>query len=294
MIKTIDNLFYKYTSSEVSKLILNSNKIRWSSPLLFNDLNEFQQYPAFSPTIEESWVFLLNKICDFVFDNQEIETKLITNNSKNIIDLIKLLKENGKSKEDILREFSISNIKSSDIEKYLRESIEKKSLSIYRVLCLTSDYDNELMWGHYSDNHYGCVLSFKPIKKLVSPFLEAKKVDYVDGERVIGSGLDIILNNDNMSDIIKKTNSSICFTKTQKWSYEKEWRIMTIRPESKQKYDDFLFYPEELESFTFGIRTSKEDKEEITKILNEKYQFTSIYQMKYFDGKLIREPLKII
>lgn len=287
-----ENILYKYTSSKVSKLILNSSKIRWSSPLLFNDLNEFQQYPTFSPTIEESWIFLLNKICNFVFDNQEIKNNLITNHSSNIILLIKLLKENGKSKEDILKEFSIPNIKSSDIEKYLKESMN--NLNIYRILCLTSDYDNELMWVHYSDNHYGCVLSFKPLKELDSPFLEAKKVDYVYGKRVIGSGLDIILNSNNMSDIIKKTNSSICFTKTQKWSYEKEWRIMTIRPESKQNYDDFLFYPEELESFTFGIRTSKEDKEEITKILNEKYQFTSIYQMKYFDGKLIREPLKII
>lgn len=283
------NILYKHTSSKVSKLILNSNKIRWSSPLLFNDLNEFNQYPTFSPTIEESWVFLLNRICDFVFDNQEIKTNLITNNSKNIIHLIKLLRENGKSKEDIIREFSIPNIKSSDIEKYLKESMD--NLNIYRILCLTSDYDNELMWVHYSDNHYGCVLSFKPIKELNSPFFEAKKVDYADGERIIGSGLDIILNSDNISDIIKKTNSSICFTKTQKWSYEKEWRIMTKKPESKQNYDDFLFYPQELESFTFGVRTSKEDKEEITKILDEKYPFTSIYQMKYFNGKLIWEPV---
>lgn len=285
-----DSLLYKYTSSDTAKLILQTSKLRWSSPLLFNDLNEFQQYPTFSPTIEDSWIFLLTKICDFVYDDKSLDSCFITRHSENIIQSIQLLKNTGKSKEYILSKLSSSYIKSTDIEEKLRENIEKDNLNTYRILCLTSEIDNELMWSHYSDNHYGCVLAFKPVKELDSPFFEAKKVDYIEGERIIGSGLDILLNN-NMSEIIKKTVHSICFTKNHSWSYEKEWRIMTRRPHSEKDFDDFLFYQEELESITFGVRTSKEDKKVIEQIIKEKYPETIIYQMNHVNGKLIRKPI---
>lgn len=177
-------------------------------------------------------------------------------------------------------------------EKYLRENIETDTLDVYRILCLTKEYDNAAMWSHYSDNHFGCVLAFKPVVELDSPFLEAKQVDYIQGDRIIGSGLDIILNN-NMEEIIKKTVQSICFTKTSSWSYEKEWRIMTKRPNSTQNYDDFIFYPEELESITFGVKTTQEDKDEIREIIRSKYPDTIIYQMKNENGLLIRQQENI-
>lgn len=281
------NEFYKYASSNTTKIILETSKIRWSSPLLFNDLNEFQQYPIFSPTIEESWVYLLNKICDLIYDKIPFNPSVNAPNLDLMINSIQALKEVGKTRKYILSKFSTPSIKLDDIKKRLRESMENKNLNTFRILCLTSDFDNEQMWGLYSDNHFGCILSFKSVEELDSVFLEAKEVDYIDGERIVGSGLDVILNN-NMNDIIKKTNQSICFTKKKKWFYEKEWRLMTKRPHSNKNYDDFIYYPEELESVTFEVRTTDKDKNEIKKIISEKYPETVIYQMYYENGKLIR------
>lgn len=281
------NVYYKYTSSYVTKIILTTSKLRWSSPLIFNDFNEFQQYPTFSPTIEESWSILLNDICNFVYENKSLDISL-TSILNILIKSIQLLKESGKSKEYILSQFLKSSITSDDVEKYLRENMEIDTLNVYRILCLTKEYDNAVMWSHYSDNHFGCVLAFKPIKELDSPFLEARQVDYIQGDRIIGSGLDVILNT-NMKEIIKKIIQSICFTKTSSWSYEKEWRIMTKRPNSIQNYDDFIFYPEELESITFGVKTTQEDKDEIREIIRSKYPDIIIYQMKNENGKLIRQ-----
>lgn len=269
--------FYKYTSSLTTKKILNTSKLKWSSPLLFNDINEFNIYPTFSPTIEESWIILLNSICDLLFEKEKLNFE-ITPNLLIYIKSVELLKQNGFSKEDILSKLSDTPITTDVVETRLKESIEEKSLNSYRVLSLTEEFDNELMWSHYSDNHYGCLLSFQPIKELDSPFSECKKVDYVEGNRVIGSGLDIILNQD-FSTLNKETIQSICFTKSHMWSYEKEWRLITRREYSENDFDYFKFYPQELKSVTFGVRTSISEREEILKILKQKYPNTEIYEM---------------
>jgi hypothetical protein len=45
--------FFKYTTAETAKLIISSRKLRWSSPLLFNDPFDHQTGFAFPFTGEE-------------------------------------------------------------------------------------------------------------------------------------------------------------------------------------------------------------------------------------------------
>ena len=44
---------FKYTTFDTAILILRTGRLRWSSPLLFNDLSEFQRIPRFEPSLDE-------------------------------------------------------------------------------------------------------------------------------------------------------------------------------------------------------------------------------------------------
>jgi hypothetical protein len=284
----IPNIFYKYAQDSIIKIVLSSGKLRWSSPLIFNDTNEFQQMPTFKPTIEEDWTKLLDIFCECIYNNLPIDKKLITSQTKLRIIEIKQLKELGYSKDKI--KLIKAPISQSEMQNRLKITLEEKDLKKARVLCLTSTYDNKKMWENYSNSHTGCVLGFISIESLDSPTLEAKKVNYINGDRIISTGEDFILNG-NTSQLRKQTINSICFTKTMDWSYEEEWRILTWRDNENEEHQDFKFYPQELESITFGIKTTEEYKLEIINIINTKYNLCKIYQMYYNDGKLHRKKL---
>ena len=50
----VPEVFYKYTTAETAKIILNTGKLRWKSPCQFNDVQELQRMPLFLPTFEEA------------------------------------------------------------------------------------------------------------------------------------------------------------------------------------------------------------------------------------------------
>jgi hypothetical protein len=45
---------FKYTTFDTAILILRTGRLRWSSPLLFNDLSELRGMPRFEPSLDES------------------------------------------------------------------------------------------------------------------------------------------------------------------------------------------------------------------------------------------------
>lgn len=90
------------------------------------------------------------------------------------------------------------------------------------VLSLTEDPLNELMWAHYAANHSGFVVGIDKRSEFFQPKPgepkvcgKLMKVIYTDTTPVVfvnSSGLEI--------------PKEIFFTKTIKWSYEREWRMI--------------------------------------------------------------------
>jgi len=242
--------------------------------------------PIFFPTIQKSWSQLLYLICDSIFEDIPLEKSLITLQSQNMLMMISLLKEQGYSKEKIIKLFEKSEITTEYIQNSIKKVIEEMNINTYRILCLTTEYDNEHMWVNYSDNHSGCVLAFQHIKEKDTPLLVAKQVNYIDGERIVASGMDLILHGDTPQ-LRTKTLDSICFTKNIKWANEKEWRAITREQNSQNKYKDYKFYSEELESVTFGVNIKDKNKMAIIDLIKSQYPTASMYQM-IFNEKLQR------
>ncbi len=283
-------MFYKYTTFETAKIILNSGKLRCSSPLIFNDISEFKKMPIFKPSLEEAKSEFISLLVNHVFEINKLDVSKLAQTSLIIINLVSMLKSRGDSKEKIIALMSNTLIENMKIEDYMNDLFNNNKLATARVLCTTKDCLNDAMWAHYASNHSGCVLEFKHLPEYDTPWSQAKEIKYINGERIVGSGLDFLLYGDT-PELRKKTVDLICYTKNENWLYEKEWRLVTWRAEEKQDYGDYKFYPQELVSITFGANISKDKQMNMTKIVQDKYPHCAQYKILIDNGELNREKL---
>jgi len=290
----VPSVLYKYTSASVAELLLKNMSIRWSSPSLFKDLFEFQRMPTFIPDIKESYQIYINRIVDIVFGEQAYDNNF-SSGTKLLIFLNQNLRDSGMKKEELLREISIpAPADQQRMTEILREHTEDQNYTkIARICCLTENYKNDVMWSHYADNNAGCVIGFKHLKELDTPFLAAKKVNYTSGPPVIGSAFDFLLYG-NTPELRKKSFEAICFTKDTSWSYEEEWRTIAWRtPASKELFNDYQFYTEEVESLTFGSKINDKKKCKLSKLVNEKYPNCEQYEMTAEYGEYKRIKINV-
>jgi len=280
---------YKYMSAKTASIVLKSQRLRWSCPSSFNDINELQRMPVFTPSIDEAKTEYLKIIIDIAFDDL-ILNRTLSEDSFYFVELIKLLKNKGTSKDNILIDLTSMDFPIKSSEDILREHTENYNNGKLRVVCLSEDNNNEVMWAHYGDSHTGCMFEFKHIEKLETPFLMAKKINYSDKVPVLGSAVDFLLYGYTKK-LLVDTSNAIYFTKTAKWSYEKEWRVMISRPNEIEHHSDFKLWKEEINSVTFGARCRNEVQDELTIYIKENYPNCLFY--KVFLNKGIQERKQI-
>ncbi len=285
-------VLYKYATPNTAEIILENGRLRWSNPSVFNDLNELQRIPCFEPTVCESYQNLLKTLLDAACGRLALDANRLTPRTRKILDQVIQGLQVGKSESELLG--VLCDFKPSDadqiIDKGLREYFALLAKKGPRILCLTSTYNNEVMWGTYAENHHGVVLGFTAALP-DSPFHEVKQVTYSD-RPIAGSGLDFLLYGDT-PELRRRTIEAVCYSKKLAWSYEQEWRLITWRSqESHSDHGDYIFYPAELESVTFGVRAKPEVVKTMCKTIHKKYPSTTIFQMLHQQGSLNRVPLE--
>lgn len=277
---------YKYTTCDTAIVVLSSGRLRWSSPLLFNDLAEFQRMPRFEPTLDQSLTELPRVLVEIALCERRAEESKLSRESQVLLFMVRSLLDSGMGRDDVIREL---NHKSLGADKKmasdLRATFKSFDQSTARVFCLTTEFDNDVMWAHYAENHKGLVLGFRHLPHLDTPFISAQPVTYSGEPPVIGSGLDFLLYGDT-PELRKKILNAICLTKGSKWEYENEWRVVTWRSEEVGKdCGDYQFYPEELESVCYGARFDEKGEEEIRSLVLSRYPRTNLYRMTVKSGE---------
>ncbi|BCS96916.1 hypothetical protein DSLASN_25480 [Desulfoluna limicola] len=289
----VPEILYKYTTAETAKIILNTGKLRWQSPCQFNDVQELQRMPLFSPTFEEARPLYAERLYELAKSGLNMSIGFYSDWTKLLISELRSLPQDKISldKTQALVDKYISE-NGSKLQELLRKNTEQNNDGSLRCFCLTENSNHTLMWAHYADSHKGCLFGLTHIKELSTPFLEAEKVQYSDTPPIIGSGLDFYLYGPS-KELNRKTRLAIYHCKSEDWSYEKEWRVIhKNRSDKVKKYTDYKFYKNELESITFGLKTSDKDKKAILKIIESSYPHCKIYQMTTENGSTNRNILK--
>lgn len=285
-------IFYKYTTASTAESILKNSRLRWSSPNLFNDLAEFQRIPRFVPSVNEAYRLLPKVLIDAANGTRSLHEARLLRVPRQLLARIKERLGQGETEAELVRDFNKLEWPDADhsIERQLRDHFEALDKKTARVLCLTSKFDNDVMWGTYTKSHSGCVFGFKAAAK-DSPFHEARPVAYTD-EPIAGSGLDFLLYGNSL-ELRRKTIEAVFYSKKTVWSYEQEWRLITWRKEEAEaSHGDYRFFPEELASITFGARATSADIDGLCEIARVNFPNTALYQITHNNGDLKRMPLK--
>lgn len=286
---------YKYTTAETGLIILESGKLRWSSPRLFNDPSEFQRIPRFAPPFDEALRLLPKIIVESASGEAPIDETKLSGYARLIHKLVRISLNQGMDSELFLEEFEDFEHPIADPDtayaEMMRQSFGDNFITQARVMCLTANPTHSAMWTHYSGHHTGCLLGFRHLFEQDTPFQVAREVKYYDEAPVIGSALDLLLYG-GTPESHRSSMDGRCFAKKSDWTYEQEWRVVTWRSnEGDSLFGDYPFFPEELDSVTFGLETTSEIKSKIADIVLNSYPECSLFQISNDNGELRRKKI---
>jgi len=285
----VPDLLYKYTTAETAQIVLDTGKLRWQSPCQFNDVSELQRMPRLSPNFVEARPIYSQKLVELAYSNEPLDLAVYSQWTQMLIAMLWKLKSQGISADSALSSIDSSIPQSEgDMEDLFRKSTELNNDGSLRCFCLTENDMNPLMWAHYGDSSKGCMLGFRHINELSTPFAEAEKVRYSDDIPTIGSAVDFYLYGPTKEQN-RETRLAIYHTKSEGWKHEGEWRVI-CKPKiiDDKKYSDFKFYPMELASITFGLKMDGEKKTQLLALADSKYSHCELYELKMINGKVSR------
>lgn len=252
----INNIIYKYRSNNRYALnILEKGELWFSNPQDFND--------PFDCRIEYK-------------ELSEIEKKQYINNL--------LKKQNSVDNAGNMCEREINEIIYDNTYPY----------SPFRVLSLTKDELNILMWSHYANNHKGFCIGIKAYNHKnynKNDFFMKIEPSQTEDKSLLENGTflplvpvvydysmpkEIDLNNEALDDIVK-----FFIHKSHLWSYEKEYRGFLF----DRKYNAIKISKDDITEIIFGLKTDCRDIMEIINIVKNYKIRPKLYQCEYIKGK---------
>jgi DUF2971 family protein len=260
--------FYKFTSMETAKIILESGHFRYSSPLKFNDPFDIQSELFFEFDINDLPELVAEEIDSIVLGRRIVSL----NHDSDWCKSITLLQEQaakGRYKRQHL-DFLVKPliILLADVIEDTRvryNSYWADLLKRLKVFCVSEHNKSILMWSHYAKYHTGVCLKLVVLPDKDNALCAAKKVDYVPSPPSffnVNDWIDSVIMNKELatSDLYYRYPLS----KSDIWDYENEWRVWAPFEDDGSDYLDVPIVEGEIESIYFGCNADPTKIEEIT------------------------------
>jgi hypothetical protein len=274
--------FYKYVSAHTAKTVLATRKLRWSSPLLFNDPFDVTQEIRLNFTDAELRVAVAEEVARLVVDggpppdvlNPMLKALLNGLNEQHNPNL-------RREMADVIRRESSSGPTLGQIQSLadLRQ-LWSAIVPVLRVLCLSEVNDVTPMWLQYADQYRGVVLQFEALDEVDSVFLMARPVVYQDALPAIANRqawVRCIVREGKAAFVDLITEYQ--YVKTTSWSHEREWRLATLaRAGDSGLFSDWGFHPRELSGVYLGPCCSEQDERETLSLLSHGLEHVTAYR----------------
>lgn len=272
--------FYKYVDIKGAASILKNLAIKWTCPIYFNDPFDIRQELGFGFDEREFYEAYKNRSIDLMHSEAPVYKDVKSWTSMRSM-------RNGSTKRD--SEPFWAGEKDKIIQNH-RDQLQqfqqawKYQIRKYRVLCLSENDNNLLMWSHYADSHQGVLFKFRCIDHPSAHFRDTKQVQYNTALPVVAT-LSQWANwligaspPDSIDD--KEIFHRVVFTKSTDWDYEKEWRcIVELDQEpNAERHDLYNLIPEEIDSVFFGCKMNDENRTLLIKYIKEFLSHVKTYQ----------------
>ena len=191
---------YHYQAFNVDRLrqAIVEKRLYFSNPARFNDPWDCQPYfnsnAAFDPSLREKHVQYYIRIT-----------------RKHGANATPVSEDQIQRRAQQLRDDP--NFLNSKIHEFSRD-FSKQIARCWRVYCISTHPDSELMWAHYAASHHGVCLEFTSRSSL---FFQALKVRYVREYPVFD-----MAEEDNTLELM------VLLTKSKAWEYEDEYRLIAM------------------------------------------------------------------
>ncbi len=282
MVKTHDREFFcKHVTASTAKKILQNLQVLWSSPLLFNDPFDTQFDLNFGFSLDELPATFLKEVEKLVFGNDDPKC----NPTHPLCFLILMLrgKRTQISRNKFVTQFRDAMEEgTNNVKKLLEEEHHRwrDYLRHTRVFCVAEDHDNLLMWAHYTDCHHGAVFRFKCLPEYDTALCAARAITYRPDIPVIATMEDWIRHCTGQIELdFDRLFYDLAFTKSDHWSYEKEWRCYTRRESAGGAlYELMEILPGEIHSIYLGCKIGDSDRNDIMALLGGQLSHVEVYQ----------------
>jgi hypothetical protein len=253
---SLPKILYKYRDwdSSYNKRMLTDLEIWLSSPAEFND--------PFDCKIPNDYEVLKDEHI-----RREYYTKIINGLAKQGLPYSK------QSPGETIIETIESRVKNHNFEQFNNEAANlrwSEYINEHGLYCTTPINDNILMWAHYAKNSTGfCIgLNTEELLKSSTVFEACVQIKYIETADIpkVHPLLEFI-----------PTFEQTCCAKFSIWSYEHEYRFVSLSPEHRL----VSLLPKHISSIILGSAMTQTNREEIKQILSkERFNHVKLFQAK--------------
>lgn len=154
-------------------------------------------------------------------------------------------------------------------ERFIYKAAEKE-LENMEVLCLCEPRDDLLMWSHYANGHRGVCFGFRTIDWVLLR-KHAKPVQYVDRYPMVNF----------FRTELREAAHQVTFTKSLRWSHEREWRVVRKATRSQM----YAYDPEALQEVILGCEIGGEERRQIVDAVRRAKSTPKVLQAYVARGK---------
>ncbi len=218
--------FYKYCTGEVAKRILTTGRLRWSSPLCFNDPFDVPRDANLGFTPDELRHAVHARMTQLLSQPHAPKNPVFAS-------LNRLLKtKSGQFQRQWLFDSLAKQMERfgpiADASQDAFRSAWEDMVPRLRILCTSEVCDNPTMWAHYSSNHAGAVVELASSDERDSSLLLAEPVIYQQSAPRLPSietWVEAIMGESEI--VWPEYFREYHYVKSLDWAYEREWRVIS-------------------------------------------------------------------
>lgn len=297
-LSSAERSFFKYASPETALAILKSKAVRYSSPIKFNDPFDLQSGLHFDFNLNTLHSKILNRLKELAVATEEPAVDLQDPWGKLVLIVREKFSTHGfpydRWEQMTAPQFN-KLVQEIRITQQGYKEHWKALLPNIRVLCVSEERDNLLMWAHYAKDHTGVVFEFQSLPGEDNPLSVAQPVVYVDHPIPFfteSEWIDEILSirRMNWSELYQR----YAYIKSKHWQYENEWRVWYPQtPGSDSGHFDCPIRPSEFVAVYIGCRAEASFASDMIALIHKDFPNTRIYRASKSDAAYTLEYVEI-
>jgi hypothetical protein len=222
---------YKYLDVNGAKLTLGDRAFRHAKPSSFEDLEEMTVRSIFPEEEEVALATLSDGCVGAIVENINIAPTCGEHSKAAIVELQEILRNNPDAIDAVRDQIKAAKVFDVDAMRAMAEAFIEETnefMQTYRILCVTPDNTSERMWEDYAQDHGGIALRIEPNFKKASKYELFRPVRYQASRPALYDRTSDFLKDSWFGDQEARSRSmldKIIYTKTLRYSFEKEYRL---------------------------------------------------------------------